>query len=110
MKLQNLPADATTWAQLPAAVMSGRAGTATARTRKLGEITLRLVDYSPGYVADHWCSKGHIVLVVDGALAIEHDDGRRFSLTSGMSWHVGDDECPPHRVVSEAGARVFIID
>jgi len=110
MKLQNLPADATDWPRLPATLTPGQTGAATARTRQLGEITLRVVHYSPGYVAGEWCCKGHIALVVDGTLVIEHRDGSRFPLAAGMSWHVGDDEGAPHRLVSEAGARVFIVD
>ncbi|HEV2955615.1 MAG TPA: hypothetical protein VGX95_05820 [Xanthobacteraceae bacterium] len=45
-----------------------------------------------------------------GELMIEHDDGRRFALSAGMSWHAPDDDGPPHRVVCEAGATVFIVD
>ena len=71
---------------------------------------LRLVDYSRDYVADHWCSKGHVVLIVDGTLVIEYSDGSRHLLTQGMSWHVGDDVGAPHRVLCEAGVRAFIID
>jgi hypothetical protein len=110
MKLPDLPADTTDWLQLPASTIPGGAGSATARTRQLGEIKLRLVDYNRDYVADHWCSKGHIVLIVNGTLVIEYSDGSRHSLVAGMSWHVGDDVGPPHRVMCEAGARVLIID
>ena len=47
---------------------------------------MRIVDYGAGYVADHWCAKGHILLVVSGALVIEHQDGGRYELAAGMSW------------------------
>jgi hypothetical protein len=88
----------------------GATGTATARTRRFGDTQLRLVDYSAGYLADHWCDKGHVLLVVAGSLVIEHQDGRRYDLTAGMSWHVADDGAAAHRVVCEKGATVFIVD
>jgi hypothetical protein len=45
-----------------------------------------------------------------GAMTIEHRDGRRYLLTAGVSWHVADDGASAHRVVSEGGATVFIVD
>lgn len=110
MRLENLPVGVTDWLQIPPSSHPGASGTATARTRQFGEIQLRRVDYSAGYVADHWCSKGHLVFVVAGDLTIEHRDGRRYALTSGMSYHVADDDGPPHRALSESGATVFIVD
>jgi hypothetical protein len=110
MKLANVELGTTEWSALAPTVHTGTTGTAAVRARQLGDIQIRLVDYGPGYVADHWCAKGHILHVVAGALVIEHEDGRRVALTPGMCWHVGDDEGPPHRVVCERGARVFIVD
>ena len=65
---------------------------------------------SPGYVADHWCPKGHVLFVIAGALAIEHRDGARYELSEGTTWHVADDAGAPHRVLCEQGATVFIVD
>lgn len=110
MRLAGLPMGVTDWAQVAATSQPGAAGTTTARARRFAEVQLRLVDYSPGYVADHWCHKGHIIHVVDGRLAIEHEDGRRFDLVAGMSYHVADDDGAPHRVVTADGASVFIVD
>ena len=110
MKLENLALGAIDWAQIPAEVQAGETGTATSRARVLGDVTLRLVSYGPGYRADHWCAKGHIVYVVAGDLVIEHQDGRRFPLAAGMSWHAPDNDGPPHRVLTERGAEVFIVD
>jgi hypothetical protein len=106
----NLPVGITDWSQLPASIHPGLSGTTTVRTHQIGEIQLRRVEYSPGYLADHWCSKGHIVLLIAGDLTIEHQDGRRYALTSGMSYHVADDDGPPHRALSENGATVFVVD
>jgi quercetin dioxygenase-like cupin family protein len=68
-----------------------------------------MVEYSPGYLADHWCSKGHILLCLDGQLETELEDGRRFILTAGMSYQVGDN-AEPHRSSTAIGAKLFIVD
>jgi hypothetical protein len=68
-----------------------------------------MVEYSPGYLADHWCNKGHILLCLEGELHTELPDGRRFSLTPGMSYQVADN-AEPHRSFTAAGARLFIVD
>ena len=68
-----------------------------------------MVEYSPGYLADHWCSKGHVLLCLAGELETELSDGRRFTLRPGMSYQVGDGD-PPHRSVTKTGARIFIVD
>lgn len=110
MKLENLPIGAIDWSRVPAVVQPGETGTAAARTCDLGDIRLRLVAYSPGYKADHWCAKGHIIYVISGHLVIEHEDETRAVLSPGKSWHAPDNAGPPHRVLCEAGATVFIID
>jgi hypothetical protein len=68
-----------------------------------------MVEYSPGYLADHWCSKGHILLVVEGELDTELADGRRFTLKPGMSYQVADG-AEPHRSRTQCGAKLFIVD
>jgi len=110
MKFERLPIGAVDWRKVPAVAHKGETGSATARARDLGGVQLRVVRYGPGYRADHWCAKGHIVHVLAGDLVIEHDDGRSFALSAGMSWHAPDDDGPPHRVVCAAGATVFIVD
>jgi hypothetical protein len=110
MKLENVCLGAVDWSQVPAVVQAGETGRATARARVLGDIQVRLVEYGAGYRADHWCAKGHIVHVIAGDLVIEHRDGRRFALRPGMSWHAPDDTGPPHRVLCDRGATVFIVD
>ena len=79
------------------------------RTRQFGELRVRLVDYTPGYLADHWCSKGHILFCVSGELETELEDGRRYVLTPGMSYQVADG-AEPHRSRTVAGATLFIVD
>ena len=110
MNLDNTPVGITDWSKVPASVHPGEKGNATMRVRQVGDIQLRLVDYSPQYVADHWCHKGHIVFVVAGRLVIEHQHGFKYDLTPGKSYHVADGDGPPHRVLSEDGATIFIVD
>src|ERR1043166_1401505 len=110
MKLDGLPIGAIDWRGVEAVGHPGETGSAAARAGDLGGVQLRIVQYGAGYRADRWCAKGHIVHVLAGDLVIEHDDGRRFALTAGMSWHAPDDRGPPHRVLCETGATVLIAD
>ncbi len=110
MKLSDIPTGLTDWSSLSASSQPGARGAATVRGRQLGDVQIRLVAYSANYEADHWCHKGHILFVVSGSVAIEHSDGRRYALSGGMSYHVPDDEGTPHRLTSDAGASVFIVD
>jgi hypothetical protein len=110
MKLEGLRVGAIDWRQSPRTTVAGSSGTAAMRAQQLGATQLRIVEYGAGYLADHWCSKGHIIHVIAGALVLEHRDGRSFRLTEGMSYTVADDDGPPHRVSCEGGATVFIVD
>ncbi len=110
MDFAGLPCGMIDWANEPSETLPGETGTATARTRRFGDVQLRLVDYSAGYLADHWCDKGHVLFVLAGALVIEHRDRSRFELATGATWHVADHGAPAHRVVCENGATVFIVD
>jgi len=110
MKLAQLPCGLIDWMAVSATEHPGDTGAATMRSRIVGDFQLRFVDYSAGYLADHSCDKGHIMLVVEGALTIEYRDGGRHDLTAGMSWHVADNGAAAHRVFSKAGAKVFIVD
>lgn len=109
MKMPPLPMSITDWSQVEPSEHPGDAGRALWRTRQFGDIRVRMVDYSPGYVADHWCSKGHVLLCLRGHLDIELRDGRRMALRQGESYHVGDGD-PPHRSSAPEGATLFIVD
>ena len=109
MRIDNIPFGTTDWLSVAPTTHKGDAGEATWRTREFGEIRVRLVDYSAGYVADHWCSKGHIIFCVDGELVTDLKDGRSFTLKPGMSYQVADDD-GQHRSHTDKGARLFIVD
>jgi quercetin dioxygenase-like cupin family protein len=109
MKMSGIPFGATDWSAVEATVHAGLSGQALWRTREFGGIRVRMVEYSPGYVADHWCSKGHILLCIDGELTTELEDGRTFVLTPGTSYQVADG-AEAHRSFTKTGARLFIVD
>jgi quercetin dioxygenase-like cupin family protein len=99
----------TDWTEVERTEHKGEQGVAYWRTRQFGSIRVRMVDYSPGYLADHWCSKGHILLCLEGELNTELEDGRTFVLKPGMSYQVSDN-AEPHRSFTATGARLFVVD
>ncbi|MDX6751604.1 DHCW motif cupin fold protein [Geminicoccaceae bacterium 1502E] len=109
MKLEGIPFGTTDWASVERTEHPGERGVAWWRTRHFGDIRVRMVEYSPGYLADHWCSKGHILLVLEGELETELADGRRIVLGPGTSYQVADG-AEPHRSSTATGARLFIVD
>jgi mannose-6-phosphate isomerase class I len=109
MKMSDIPFGTTDWAELPPTEHKGETGTALWRTRQFGDIRVRLVDYSPGYLADHWCEKGHILFCLSGELHTELKDGRTYTLKPGMSYQVAD-KAEPHRSSTPTGARLFVVD
>ena len=68
-------------------------------------VGIRVVDYTPHYLADHWCEKGHILYCLQGQLETELADGRRFVLKPGMSYQVADG-AEPHRSSTAVGAKL----
>jgi len=110
MKIPALPFTVTDWSSVEPTIHPGETGTAEWRTLNIGDIRVRQVTYSPGYVADHWCDRGHIIYVVAGELVSELKDGRRSTLTAGMGYQVSDHGDAPHRSVTEKGATLFIVD
>jgi quercetin dioxygenase-like cupin family protein len=109
MKMAPFPMSITDWNRLEATRHPGETGYATWRTQGFHDIRVRLVEYSPGYRADHWCSKGHVLFCLAGSLEIELRDGKRFSLRPNQSYQVGDGD-PPHRSHTDEGATLFIVD
>ena len=109
MRLSDIPFGTTDWSLVEPTEHKGAAGMAYWHTRIFGEIRVRMVEYSPGYLADHWCEKGHILLCTEGELDTELADGRKFTLKPGMSYQVADDEAP-HRSSTAVGAKLFIVD
>lgn len=109
MQMTGIPFGTTDWSEIEATEHQGETGVARWRTRQFGSIRVRLVEYSPGYSADHWCSKGHILLCLEGELHTELEDGRRFVLRPGMSYQVAD-AAEAHRSSTALGAKLFVVD
>jgi quercetin dioxygenase-like cupin family protein len=109
MKMTDIPFGTTDWSKITPTQHPGITGTATWRTQQFGQVRVRRVDYTPGYLADHWCQKGHILFVLEGQLDTELEDGRRFTMTAGHSYQVADG-AEPHRSSTATGAKLFIVD
>jgi len=109
MRITDIPFGTTDWTTIAPTEHAGDTGMATWRTQNFGAIRVRMVEYTPGYLADHWCEKGHILLCLSGELTTELADGRIFVLKPGMSYQVADG-AEPHRSSTKTGATLFIVD
>jgi len=109
MKMHDIPFGTTDWDTIEVTEHPGTTGKAYWRTQTFGGIRVRMVAYTPGYLADHWCEKGHILLCLEGRLDTELADGRTFTLTPGISYQVADG-AEPHRSSTALGAKLFIVD
>jgi len=109
MRMTEIPFHTTDWSAVERTEHKGETGVAHRRTRHLGNLRIRMVEYAAGYRADHWCVKGHILLCLEGELHTELADGRKFVLTPGMTYQVADN-AEPHRSFTPAGARLFVVD
>ena len=109
MRITDIPFGTTDWSSITATERGGTSGLAYWRTMLCGDIRVRMVEYTPGYAADHWCTKGHILLCLEGELHTELEDGRTFVLTPGMSYQVADG-AEAHRSSTPVGAKLFVVD
>ncbi len=109
MQMTDIPFGTTDWSAVERTEHQGETGVAYWRTRTFGGIRVRLLEYTAGYRADHWCAKGHLLLCLEGELLTELADGRTFVLTPGMSYQVADG-AEPHRSSTAVGARLFVVD
>lgn len=109
MQISDLPFGVVDWSQVASTSHAGAPGVARWRTQQFGDVRVRMVEYSAGYAADHWCSKGHFLLCLEGELDTELADGRCFRLGPGMSYQVADGDMP-HRSSTRTGAKLYVID
>lgn len=109
MNIGDIPFGVTDWSQIQPTEHAGETGAAYWRTCQFGALRVRMVEYTAGYLADHWCKKGHILLCLEGELHTELDDGRRFVMTPGMSYQVADG-AEARRSSTSTAARLFIVD
>ena len=109
MDIPAYPFHTTHWDTVDKVVHQGETGEAIWQTVMLGAIRIRKVEYTAGYLADHWCSKGHVILCMEGEMQTELQDGRVFTLKAGMTYQVGDD-AEAHRSSTKHGCKLFIVD
>jgi len=109
MQMDDIPFGITDWEKIPKIEYPGHSGMARWRTCSFGPLRVRMVEYTPGYLADHWCDKGHILFVLEGELVTELDNGRIVTLPAGTSYQVADHQ-EAHRSRAPRGARLFIVD
>lgn len=109
MKIQSFASTLIDWDEVAREEIPGEKGTTTWQTIMMNEIRVRMVEFSPGYKADHLCHKGHVILCLDGQLDVGLPDGSNVTLNKGMSYLIGDDTAP-HMASTEVGCKVFIVD
>ncbi|WP_299589863.1 DHCW motif cupin fold protein [Mucilaginibacter sp.] len=109
MQSTNIPFQTINWDDIDKTTHPGTTGTAWWQTIQFKGLRVRVVEYSPGYLADHWCKKGHIVYCLEGEFTTEMQTGESFRLTKGMSYIVSDD-LSSHRSITENGVKLLIVD
>ncbi len=109
MKILPQPFETFNWHKIEKIKYPGEKGFALWQTVMMGEIRIRMDEYSAGYIADHCCNKGHIIFCIKGKMTTALQDGRKMKLKKGMTYHVGDDS-DAHRSSSKKGCRLFIVD
>jgi hypothetical protein len=107
--MSNIEFQTIDWDQIEKTVHDGDTGLAYWRTRQFDGLRIRMVEYTAGYFANHWCKKGHMVQCLEGEFVSELDNGDKFTLTKGMTYIVSDD-LSNHRSVSKDGVKLLIID
>ncbi|MDB5211339.1 MAG: hypothetical protein JWQ30_2166 [Sediminibacterium sp.] len=109
MQLSSFPFLITDFTTIEPEIKQGTTGHAEWRTLFCDDVRIRLVTYSPNYLADHWCSKGHIIFCHEGEMETELENGSKHLLTKGMMYTVGDNS-DAHRTYSKNGCKIFIVD
>jgi len=109
MDIANIPFQTINWNEIEKTIHNGTTGTAFWQTVQFQGLRVRVVEYSKGYLADHWCQKGHIVYCLEGEFTTELEHGDHFQLKTGMGYIVSD-ELSSHRSITESGVKLLIID
>lgn len=109
MKIENIPFQHINWDDLDVIEIPGLTGTAMSKTWEMGNVRVRLVQYLADYEANHWCYRGHVVLLLAGQLQVSLADGRSFTLQAGESFAVADNT-DVHKISSVHGATAFVVD
>jgi len=109
MNTQNIAFQTIDWNLIPKEEHKGENGTSFWQVMQYEGLRIRIVEYSPGYLADHWCKKGHIVHCLEGEVISELQNSDVNILEKGMTYVVSD-ELSSHRSKTINGAKLLIID
>ena len=109
MIIEKFPFTILDWKDMEIKERAGVTGKATSKIFFMGDIRIRMTEYSADYLADHWCHKGHVIYCIEGEMETKLEDGRVFTFSKGMTYHVGDD-CEAHRSSSVNGCKLLIVD
>ena len=104
-----IPFTKLNWTSIEKVEYKGASGTAYWQTHQIGGLRVRIVEYSKGYLADHWCEKGHVVHCLEGSFITELKTGEKIKLSMGESYAVSDG-MSSHRSISELGTKILIVD
>lgn len=107
--MSNIPFQTIDWSTIPKTEHPGETGTSFWQTIEYPGLRIRIVEYTAGYFANHWCQKGHIVQCLEGEFESELQTGEIFSLSAGMTYVVSDN-LSSHRSISKNGVKLLIID
>ena len=107
--MSDIPFGTTDWSEIERTEHMGTTGAAYWKTQSFGAIRVRMIEYTPGYLADHWCVQGHILLCLEGAHRTQLEAGRKFPRSPGDRYQVADN-AEPHRSYTASGAKLFIVD
>ena len=109
MKIENIPFQHINWDDVDVTEIPGITGTALSKIWEMGNVRVRLVQYLPEYEANHWCHRGHVILLLAGQLQVIFEDGRLSNIQVGESFVLADNQ-EAHKIASIDGATVFIVD
>ena len=104
-----IPFATVNWSEIPTTEHKGEKGIAYWKSLQLGDLRVRMVEYAPGYIADHWCRRVHIIYCIEGEMITKMEDGQTFTLSQGMSYHVSDN-LSSHKSETKTGVKLFIVD
>jgi quercetin dioxygenase-like cupin family protein len=107
--MASIPFQTINWDMITATEHKGETGIAYWHSWQVDGLRVRMVEYSAGYLADHWCKKGHIVHCLEGEFESQLETGESFTLTKGMTYIVSDD-LSSHRSITKEGVKLLIID
>jgi quercetin dioxygenase-like cupin family protein len=107
--MSKIPFEIIDWNKISKEEHKGTTGTSFWQIVQHEGLRVRMVEYSKGYLADHWCQKGHIVHCLEGEFISELEGGEKSRMKKGMTFLVSDN-LSSHRSYSENGVKLLIID